>query len=200
MKRLFIIIAISMATATAAMAQESTDQVNQTTEGTEDAATALVPGMKYRNLKHIYDYKDYQPFIYESRSPGGMGVASFFIPGLGQMISGEIGRGLAWMGGSMGAYLVMGVGGASMSSAEYYGESDSTAATIIYLVGFTSLLAVDICCIVDAVRVAKVKNMYERDLYKKLYSFDLDLHPSVNYILTPTGTQPTAGFTFALNF
>ena len=69
---------------------------------------------------------------------------------------------------------------------------------ILTLVGFTSLLAVDICCIVDAVRVAKVKNMYEYDLYKKLYS--LDLHPSVNYILTPTGTQPTAGFTLALNF
>lgn len=197
MKRLFIILAITLATATAALAQVKTEQAEQTTENT---AVELVPGMKYRNLKHIYDYKDYQPFIYESRSPGGMGVASFFIPGLGQMISGEIGRGLAWMGGSMGAYLVMGVGGASMSSAEYYGESDSTAATIIYLVGFTSLLAVDICCIVDAVRVAKVKNMYERDLYKKLYSFDLDLHPSVNYILTPTGTQPTAGFTFALNF
>lgn len=197
MKRLFIILAITLATATAALAQVKTEQAEQTTENT---AVELVPGMKYRNLKHIYDYKDYQPFIYESRSPGGMGVASFFIPGLGQMISGEIGRGLAWMGGSMGAYLVMGVGGSSMSSAEYYGESDSTAATIIYLVGFTSLLAVDICCIVDAVRVAKVKNMYERDLYKKLYSFDLDLHPSVNYILTPTGTQPTAGFTFALNF
>lgn len=197
MKRLFIILAITLATATAALAQVKTEQAEQTTENT---AVELVPGMKYRNLKHIYDYKDYQPFIYESRSPGGMGVASFFIPGLGQMISGEIGRGLAWMGGSMGAYLVMGVGGASMSSAEYYGESDSTAATIIYLVGFTSLLAVDICCIVDAVRVAKVKNMYERDLYKNLYSFDLDLHPSVNYILTPTGTQPTAGFTFALNF
>lgn len=30
-----------------------------------------------------------------------MGLASFFIPGLGQMLSGETGRGLAFLGGSM---------------------------------------------------------------------------------------------------
>ena len=100
MKRLFIILAITLATATAALAQEKTEQADQATENT---AVELLPGMKYRNLKHIYDYKDYQPSVYVSRSPGGMGVASFFIPGLGQMISGEIGRGLAWMGGHLGA-------------------------------------------------------------------------------------------------
>lgn len=196
MNRLFIILAITLATATAALAQEKTEQADQTTENT---AVELVPGMKYRNLKNIYDYKDYQPSIYESRSPGGMGVASFFIPGLGQMISGEIGRGLAWMGGHFGAYLVTGLGSSLWDSGIYHNSEElENYGVILTLVGFTSLLAVDICCIVDAVRVAKVKNMYEYDLYKKLYS--LDLHPSVNYILTPTGSQPTAGFTLALNF
>ena len=109
MKRLFIILAITLATATAALAQVKTEQAEQTTENT---AVELVPGMKYRNLKHIYDYKDYQPSIYESHSPGGMGVASFFIPGLGQMISGEVGRGLAWLGGHVAAYSIMGIGSA----------------------------------------------------------------------------------------
>jgi len=71
---------------------------------------------------------------------------------------------------------------------------------ILIIAGLASTLTIDICAIVDAIRVTKVRNMYEQDLYKKLYSFDLDLHPSVNYILTPTGSQPTAGFTFALNF
>lgn len=196
MKRLFIILAITLATATAALAQEKTEQADQTTENT---AVELVPGMKYRNLKHIYDYKDYQPSVYESHSPGGMGVASFFIPGLGQMISGEVGRGLAWMGGHLGAYAVTELGFAMLESGEYYGSENLTSyGTLFFLTGLASILAVDICAIVDAVRVAKVRNMYEYDLYKKLYS--LDLHPSVNYILTPTGTQPTAGFTFALNF
>lgn len=197
MKRLFIILAITLATATAALAQEKTEQADQATENT---AVELVPGMKYRNLKHIYDYKDYQPSVYESHSPGGMGVASFFIPGLGQMISGEVGRGLAWMGGHVAAYSVLGIGSALSASADYYGEADMNMVDILVLVGLASTIAVDICAIVDAIRVAKVRNMYEYDLYKKIYSFDLDLHPSVNYILTPTGSQPTAGFTLALNF
>ena len=196
MKRLFIILAITLATATAALAQEKTEQADQATENT---AVELLPGMKYKNLKHIYDYKDYLPSVYESHSPGGMGVASSFIPGLGQMISGEIGRGLAWMGGHLGAYLVTDLGSVMLESGEYYGSENLTSyGTLFFLTGLASMLAIDICCIVDAVRVAKVKNMYEYDLYKKLYS--LDLHPSVNYILTPTGTQPTAGFTLALNF
>ena len=93
----------------------------------------------------------------------------------------------------------MGLGSAMLESGEYYGSENLTSyGTLFFLTGLASMLAVDICSIVDAVRVAKVKNMYEYDLYKKLYS--LDLHPSVNYILTPTGTQPTAGFTLALNF
>ena len=62
-----------------------------------------------------------------------------------------------------------------------------------------SLLTIDICAIVDAVRVAKVKNMYEQDLRKK-YTFDVDFHPSVNYIQTANGVQPTAGLTLALKF
>lgn len=198
MKRLFIILAITLATATAALAQVKTEQAEQTTENT---AVELVPGMKYRNLKHIYDYKDYQPSIYESHSPGGMGVASFFIPGLGQMISGEVGRGLAWLGGHVAAYSIMGIGSALSSSGDYYGEEKmERTGDILIIAGLASTLTIDICAIVDAIRVTKVRNMYEQDLYKKLYSFDLDLHPSVNYILTPTGSQPTAGFTFALNF
>lgn len=198
MKRLFIVLTITLAAATSALAQIKTDEAAQAAENT---TVELVPGMKYKNLKTIYDYKEYQPSIYDGRSPGGMGVASFFIPGLGQMMSGEVGRGLAWMGGHVAAYMVMGVGSAMFNSGQYYGsENLEDYGTLFTLVGLTSMLTVDICAIVDAVRVAKVKNMYEYDLYKKIYSFDLDLHPSVNYILTPTGSQPTAGFTFALNF
>ena len=66
MNRLFIILAITLATATAALAQEKTEQADQTTENT---AVELVPGMKYRNLKHIYDYKDYQPLFMSHTVP-----------------------------------------------------------------------------------------------------------------------------------
>ena len=57
----------------------------------------------------------------------------------------------------------------------------------------------EITSIVDAVKVAKVKNMYSEDLRRK-YSFDMNLYPSVQYIPAGTGLQPTAGFTLAMNF
>ena len=138
MRRLFIIIAITMAAATSAFAQMKTEPAAQAAENT---TIELVPGMKYKVLKNIYDYKDYEPSIYDSRSPGGMGVASFFIPGLGQIISGEIGRGLAWVGGHLGAYVVTGIGASLMNSAEYYDAEDmEKTGTIVFLAGFDRCL------------------------------------------------------------
>ena len=67
------------------------------------------------------------------------------------------------------------------------------------LVGSVAQLTIEICAIVDAVRVAKVKNMYEQDL-RKQYSFDVDFYPSVNYVQTAGGVRPAAGLTLALKF
>ena len=186
MKRFVIILAIAMASALGASAQV--------------ANTELAEGMKYRHLKHMYNYKDYSETIYDRYSPEGAGIASFFIPGLGQMISREVGRGFAWFGGAAAAYVLTGVGGVFASSGQYYGspQLENTGA-VIGLVGMVSLLAIDICSIVDAVRVAKIKNMYEQDLRKK-YTFDVDFHPSVNYIQTANGVQPAAGLTLAFKF
>lgn len=186
MKRFIIILAIAMASALGASAQV--------------ANTELTEGMKYKQLKHMYNYKEYSETMYDRYSPAGAGIASFFIPGLGQMISREVGRGFAWFGGAAAAYIVTGVGGVFAGSGQYYGETrlENTGA-IIGLVGMVSMITVDICAIVDAVRVAKVKNMYEQDLRKK-YAFDVDFHPSVNYIQTADGVQPTAGLTLALKF
>lgn len=76
-----------------------------------------------------------------------------------------------------------------------YGQTRIAVAVI----PFAAALGIDIWSIVDAVRIAKIKNMYEQDL-KKLYSMSFNLYPSINYIHTANGLQPTAGFTFALNF
>ena len=185
MKR-FIIIAIAMASALGASAQV--------------ANTELTEGMKYKQLKHMYNYKEYSETMYDRYSPAGAGIASFFIPGLGQMISREVGRGFAWFGGAAAAYIVTGVGGVFAGSGQYYGETQlENTGAIIGLVGMVSMITVDICAIVDAVRVAKVKNMYEQDL-KKTYAIDVDLYPSVDYIQLASGVQPTTGFTFAVRF
>ena len=149
---------------------------------------AVAPMMKYKEIAKVYDYRLYQKSLYDRYSPAGSGVASFFIPGLGQMICGEWGRGFAYLGGHVGCYMLTGISAIA--------ESDT-----LVLMGIAGLLAIDICAIVDGVRVAKVKNMYMEDLRKSgYYGLDVDLYPSVNYVRTASGVQPTAGMTLALRF
>ena len=148
---------------------------------------AMVP-MKYKEMAKTYDYRLYQKSLYDRYSPVGSGIASFFIPGLGQMICGEWGRGFAYLGGHVGCNILIGLSAIA--------ESDT-----LVLMGLAGILAIDICSIVDGVRVAKVKNMYMEDLRKSgYYGLDVDLYPSVNYVRTTSGVQPTAGMTLALKF
>ncbi|ULB33745.1 MULTISPECIES: hypothetical protein [Proteiniphilum] len=50
--------------------------------------------------KQKYDYKMYVPQPGDKHNPIVMGFSSYFVPGLGQMLSGEVGRGLAFLGGT----------------------------------------------------------------------------------------------------
>lgn len=155
------------------------------------------PDMKYKQLKSMYSYKEYIPSDADRYRPALSGVASFFIPGLGQMLCGEFGRGFSWLGASFGCSTVAGVAtGLAVAS-----ESDGMAigGAIVGLVASVGALAIDVCAIVDGVRVAKVKNMYEQDL-RKVYAFDVNLYPSVNYVQTANGVQSAAGFTLAMRF
>ena len=150
------------------------------------------PGMKYNELKLLYNYKDYIPSSSDF-NPGWCGVASFFIPGLGECILGEWGRGLGKFFGN--AALVSAA--AVFTQAGFYSEEGGPL--IVAAACYAGALGLNIWSIVDAVRIAKVKNMYEQDL-RQVYSFNLDLYPSVNYIQMGNTIQPTVGFTLALRF
>ena len=156
----------------------------------------IVPNMKYKQLKELYNPKEYVSTVGDRYSPGWSGVASFFIPGLGQMICGEVGRGFAFLGGAIGLPLVGGI--IAGSSVDDYGDPTEGAA-IAALITYVGAIAFDVWAIVDGVRVAKVKNMYNQDL-RKLSSVDIDLYPSFNYVKMGNGLQPTAGFTLAMKF
>ncbi len=171
----------------------------------------ISPYMKYKELKTLYDYKSYTPMPYDRYSPAWSGVESFIIPGLGNMICDEVGRGFAWLGATAGCYLVTGLGSAiAMGSFSTYHDDygdpvieENTGGVVVGLLmayaGAIGAFAVDIASIVDAVRVAKVKNMYEQDM-RSQYSFDVSLYPTVDCVRTATGFQPTAGLTLAMRF
>ena len=152
--------------------------------------------MKYKELKGLYNHKDYTSTLGDRYSPGWTGVASAFIPGLGECINGEWGRGLGKFFGNVALMTTANVF-VQKSYIDPYPTYNTDIAVAV--VCYAAALGLDIWSIVDAVRIAKVKNMYEQDL-KKAYAFEVDLYPSVDYIQLASGVQPTTGFTLALKF
>lgn len=166
-----------------------------------EPAQNLTPGMKYKDLKNIYNYKEFTATLSDRYNPAWSGVASFFIPGLGQIICGEVGRGFIFLGGSIGGSIL---GSALISSGTTYDKNGnvskiSTGASVAGVIVYAGIIALDIFSIIDGVRVAKVKNMYEQDL-KNAYTFDMKVTPSFDYALIGNTYQPTAGIKLAVKF
>ena len=166
-----------------------------------EAVENLSVGMKYKELKHLYNYKEYSPALVDRYSPAWSGVASFFIPGLGQMICNEVGRGFAFLGGAVGGSILAPIVILSGATVNSYGEivDVTPGAAIAGLAIYAGVTALDIIAIIDGVRVAKVKNMYEQDL-KKAYSFEMNVSPSFDFAMVGNSYQPTAGLKLSVKF
>ena len=177
--------------------------------------TPIVPGMSYAELKQIYNPRDYLKAYGTRYSPGWAGFGSFLIPGLGELCCGEPGRGLAFLLPNLalvGTNLALGTKLYSLIKTDSNGNVILTENGIVYtdpakaqsLSSIRSIvtlvdLALSIWSCVDAVRVAKVKNMYYQDL-RNGYSMDFSLRPSLELAQTPSGYQPAPGLTLSLRF
>ena len=148
---------------------------------------ALKPNMRYHDLKKLYSTKDYVHYESAAYQPGIMGIASCILPGLGDCLADEWGRGLIQFGGTA----VLATASTILGNGYHY----NVAAVVCAAGG----LAVWVWSIVDAVQVSKIKNMYVHD-YMKMYGMDLKLYPSVSCTYKSGGAVPTAGLTLALNF
>ena len=197
MKRFFIILAAAVMTATALSAQ-------------------VVPGMKYGELKKIYNAKDYVRSSDDPHISGLYGLASAFVPGLGQAVCGEVGRGIAVFAGDAAFgvaatvcvnkfldYVEKDADGKYVKGEDgLFVVTDEKAAKkwglglIGVAVGNAVYWVWNIC---DAVKVAKIKNMYYQDLHGGR-ALEINLYPTVDYAMTSTGTAPVAGMTLSLQF
>lgn len=159
----------------------------------------VVEGMKYREYKDFYETKYYVPQPGDPYSRAGVGIASFFIPGLGEFIDGEWVRGLAFLGGNVGLGLL---GITQVSS--YVDKNGNTIYNVngLFWAIQAARLALNIWSICDAVHIAKVKNMYYQDLRGQRASFDLNVEPYITYAQTGTfgGPQPVAGLSMRVSF
>jgi hypothetical protein len=165
------------------------------------AADEVYEGMRYRDYKDLYDPNFYIPDEYDPYSPFWSGVASFFIPGLGQCVSGEWERGL-WIFGTsllLESALLGSIEVADISTYDVRFVSDF--GTLLAIASSVGLAILDVWNIFDAVHIAKVKNMYVQDIRSQRAGLDLRLEPYLSYSsVNVAGRQPAAGLSLKLTF
>lgn len=152
----------------------------------------------YSINKLNYDYRAYSPQMGDMYNPGLCGAASFLVPGLGQIVAGETGRGLAFLGGYVGSYVVFGVGYVTLFSntMTLNGESQGIG---MMLMGAGAMVGIGIWSIVDAVKVAKVNNLYLRDKHRTSM-IDLQMAPYVSPVSSISPAHSSAGMSVRLSF
>ncbi|HUX58038.1 MAG TPA: hypothetical protein VMV77_13755 [Bacteroidales bacterium] len=152
---------------------------------------------QYSINKTKYNYRTYSYQIGDPYNPSVAGLTSFLIPGLGQMLSGEGGRGLGFLGGYLGCAVIYGVGVASaINDIDNGGTGSAGAGTMV--VGVLGMVVIDIWSIVDAVQVAKVNNLVFRDKNKTSYNLQIQPYFNTTYY-SQTGSIPT-GVTLKVRF
>jgi hypothetical protein len=127
-----------------------------------------------------YTYQGGDPY-----NPSIAGLTSFLVPGLGQMISGEVGRGAAFLGGFAGGAIMIVVG--VNQSYTYTESSPGDEGSIVIVagliaVGLISMVGVDIWAVTDAIHVAKINNLASRD--KNKTGFNVKVSPYIGLFST----------------
>lgn len=146
----------------------------------------------YAQKKLKYDSKLYVREFGDSYDPTIAGVASFFVPGLGQMISGETGRGVAFLGGSVFGGILY------FSGATQFINTGGSSGGGLLLLGLGTMVAVDIWSIVDAVEVAKVNNLYLRDYRKN--NMSINISPKIDKFKYNGNDEANVGLALSIKF
>jgi hypothetical protein len=158
-------------------------------------------GAQYKINRTMYDYHNYAGRPGDPYNPVIAGVTSFIIPGLGQVVSGEPLRGLAFFGGIALCAVPFSIGTVRIYNSlvsDINGNKPRTEDILLMCAGALGVYAVDIWSVIDAVRVAKVNNLAFRD--RKNRSLDFRLQPVI------TGTCPVrngslpVGMSFQIRF
>ena len=133
---------------------------------------------QYKINKTKYDHRSWELAPGDPYNPGLCGAINLLVPGVGQMIAGEGGRGAAFMVAYVGTIGIYAAGSVKAAVAldeeanggpQYSGEGSAAV-----LLGLGGMLTVGIWSIVDGVRVAKVNNLAFRDKYHQSYHLKLE--------------------------
>lgn len=148
-----------------------------------------------KNKYNTFNYKFQKG---DNVDPALAGVASFFIPGLGQALSGEYLRGAAFFGGYSGGAAIY-YAGHRLSHKNRNSVTDDDEGLLLRIVGIGSMVSVQIISIADAVKVAKVNNLAIRDRYNNV-SAQLSLMPYTRSTRMEFGSFKESGILFKMRF
>ena len=165
---------------------------------------------KYSENKLKYDPRMYTQQYGDPYNPALSGVCSWFIPGLGQMICGETGRGLTFLESysACGAVCMIGLVSTAVTrisentgqyGSGYVYNRATNAGDVIFWLGLAGMVTVDIWSIVDAVNVAKVNNMYMQSL-RKSSSLDIQVAPYISQISVNNKIDTPIGLSLRVSF
>jgi hypothetical protein len=167
-------------------------------------ATSNSLAQSYSVNKKKYDSSQYVHQPDDPYHPVLSGVCSFFVPGLGQMINGEMGRGLRFLGGSAGFAVITGTGALLMLSSVFEGMAGNDTGSIpslgaiLVIGGITGMIAVDVWSIIDAIKVAKIGNMHFQNQQKTKIS--MVLKPYLGSIAMGEKLTTPAGLALQVSF
>ena len=187
----------------AASAYENANDTYAAAPPDEGCCTQVLPTIAvdtpaYKYLKAEYDFRDYSPNPADRYNPAQVTFASVLVPGAGQFITREWGKGTLFLAGTYTLYATTGLlYNAYQSTKEQYNG-------LLYASAFTAAagLGIWIWNIIDANHTAKVKNMYLRDLLggRTHSKASVSFQPSLDLIPGGSTYNPTAGLAMRLSF
>lgn len=152
-------------------------------------------GQSYSINKQTYDHRLYIPEYGDVYDPMLMGAYSAIMPGAGQIIMGETGRGISFMVPGILAYATTIYGGyrwQKESSRDFWRRAgtespdkfstltdDKNIGPALTIAGVLGIVAINTWAFIDAMKVAKVTNMYLRDVRDGYATVSLRIDPFV---------------------
>ena len=160
--------------------------------------------LKYRHYKGAYNPRLYVSQWGDPYSPGWSGIASAVIPGFGQALCDEWGRAAAFFFGNLALTCAAAAALENDSyGLEYSFDSDylNEGDTVAGILGLANL-AVYVWGICDAVRVAKVKNMYYQSMRTQNAGLNVRLEPFLASTHSPASPDrfTAAGLSLRVSF
>ena len=149
----------------------------------------------YSEIAGKYDTRLYTPTQYDPYSPAWSGIASFFMPGLGQCVTGEWGRGLGFFAANIGFGTLELWELYNIDSRSGYEFGGALLATLV------AHAALNIWGISDAVKIAKAKNMYFQDSGTFASGVEMKVQPSFGMAYNGAGGAVfTPGVSLSFSF